>query len=110
MPVRIVTDSTSDIPPEVAQRLDVTVIAQNVHFGTETYKDNVTTTPDDFYSMLVQPGRSRKLRPARTPLTSLESIDGIVSIHVSSKISGTFGRAGRRHDFGEMPGRGDRFR
>ena len=47
MPVRIVTDSTSDIPPEVAQRLDVTVIAQNVHFGTETYKDNVTTTPDD---------------------------------------------------------------
>ena len=42
MAVRIVTDSTSDIRSEVAQRLDVAVIAQNVHFGTETYKDNVT--------------------------------------------------------------------
>ena len=95
MAVRIVTDSTSDFPKDTAQSLGVTVVAQNVHFGTETFKDNVTITPEDFYSML---GRGTEL-----PKTSQASpgefkevydelgadADGIVSVHVSSRISGT---------------------
>ena len=99
MPVRIVTDSTSDIPPEVAQRLDVTVIAQNVHFGTETYKDNVTITPDDFYSMLASSPELPKTSQAspgdfKNTFDELGvDADGIVSIHVSSKISGTYNSA-----------------
>ena len=96
MTVRIVTDSTSDLPKDTAQSLGVTVVAQNVHFGTETFKDNVTITPDDFYSMLA--------RSTELPKTSQASpgdfkdvydelgadADGIVSIHVSAKISGTY--------------------
>ena len=99
MAVRIVTDSTSDIPNDTARRLGVSVVAQNVHFGTETFKDNVTITPEDFYSML---GESSEL-----PKTSQASpgdfkevydelgadADGIVSVHVSSKISGTYNSA-----------------
>ena len=95
MTVRIVTDSSSDIPADVARRLDVTVVPQNVHFGTDTFEDNVTITPDQFYSML---SASREL-----PRTSQASpgrfmdvydklgrdADGIVSIHISSKLSGT---------------------
>ena len=53
MAVRIVTDSTSDIPIDLARSLGVTVVAQNVHFDTETFKDNVTITPDDFYLKLL---------------------------------------------------------
>ncbi len=99
MPVRIVTDSTSDIPPEVAQRLDVTVIAQNVHFGTETYKDNVTITPDEFYSMLASSPELPKTSQAspgdfKNTFDELGvDADGIVSIHESSKISGTYNSA-----------------
>ena len=99
MAVRVVTDSTSDFPKETAQSLGVTVVAQNVHFGTETFKDNVTITPEDFYSML---GESSEL-----PKTSQASpgdfkevydelgadADGIVSVHVSSRISGTYNSA-----------------
>ena len=99
MTVRIVTDSTSDFPKDTAQSLGVTVVAQNVHFGTETFKDNVTITPDDFYSMLA--------RSTELPKTSQASpgdfkdvydklgadADGIVSIHVSAKISGTYNSA-----------------
>ncbi len=99
MTVRIVTDSTSDLPKDTAQSLGVTVVAQNVHFGTETFKDNVTITPDDFYSMLA--------RSTELPKTSQASpgdfkdvydelgadADGIVSIHVSAKISGTYNSA-----------------
>ena len=97
--VRIVTDSASDIPGETARQLGVVVVAQNVHFGTQTFKDNVTITPDQFYSMLAE--------SAELPKTSQASpgdfkqvydelggdADGIVSIHISSKISGTYNSA-----------------
>ena len=52
MTVRIGTDSTSDIASDVARKLGNTVVAQNVHFGTRAFEDNVTITPDEFYSML----------------------------------------------------------
>ena len=99
MTLHIVTDSTSDIPADVAQELGVSVIAQNVHFGMKPYKDNVTITPEEFYSMLAE--------SPELPTTSQASpyefkemydrlgvdADGIVSIHVSSKISGTWNSA-----------------
>jgi DegV family protein with EDD domain len=95
MTVRIVTDSTSDIPNDTAGSLGVTVVAQNVHFGTETFKDNVTITPDDFYSMLAESTELPKTSQA-SPGDFKEvydelgaDADGIVSVHVSAKISGT---------------------
>ena len=99
MTVRIVTDSTSDLPAEVAERLGITVVAQNVHVGAETYKDNVTITPDDFYSMLASSEELPKTSQAspgdfKEVYDSLgEDADGIVSIHVSSELSGTYNSA-----------------
>ncbi len=95
MTIRVVTDSTSDLPKDVVERLGVTVVAQNVHFGTETYKDNVTITPEDFYKMLAEGPELPKTSQA-SPGDFKEvydelgaDADGIVSIHVSSKTSGT---------------------
>ena len=95
MTVRIVTDSTSDIPADLARGLGVTVVAQNVHFGARTFKDNVTITPDEFYSMLVESPELPKTSQA-SPGEFKEAYeragvdaDGIVSIHISSRISGT---------------------
>lgn len=93
MTVRIVTDSTCDITDDVAQELGVTVIAQNVHFGTRAFKDNVTITADRFYSMLADSSDLPKTSQAspgefKEVYDSLDA-DGIVSIHISSKISGT---------------------
>ena len=99
MAIAVVTDSASDIPPSVARRLGVAVVPLNVHFGTRTYKDNVTITADEFYSLLAE--------SAELPTTSLASpsdfmetydkldkcSDGIVSIHMSSKLSGTYNSA-----------------
>ena len=95
MTVRIVTDSTSDIDGGTAQGLGITVIAQNVHFGTLSFEDNVTITPDEFYGRLVtarelpttsqaSPGRFREVYEELG-----RDADGIVSIHISSRISGT---------------------
>jgi len=50
--VKLVTDSVSDLPPEVAKDLEITVIPLNVQFGYETYKDRVDLTAEDFYHKL----------------------------------------------------------
>ena len=99
MAVRIVTDSTSDLPGDVVERLGITVVAQNVHFGTETYKDNVTITPDTFFSMLASSKELPKTSQA-SPGEFKEvydqvgdGADGIVSIHVAAKLSGTYNSA-----------------
>ena len=41
MTVRVVTDSTADLPPALAQELGITVVPLNVHFGTEVYRDGL---------------------------------------------------------------------
>jgi len=39
--VKVVTDSCSDITPQLAQELGITVVPLYVQFGDETYRDNV---------------------------------------------------------------------
>ena len=100
MAVRIVTDSTADLPEGEAERLGVTVVAQNVHFGDRTYKDNVTITPDEFFPMLEESEELPKTSQAspgdfKQVYDSLgaDGADGIVSIHVTAKLSGTYNSA-----------------
>ena len=97
--VAVVTDSASDIPAAIAVRRRVAVVPLKVHFGTRTFEDNVNITPDEFYSMLAE--------SPELPTTSLASpsqfkeiydklgkyADGIVSIHLSSRLSGTYASA-----------------
>ena len=99
MTVRIVTDSTSDLPEDIVQRLGITVVPLNVHFGTDSFKDGVDLSADEFYDRL--------LNGPILPTTSQPSIgefaqtyeevagdaDGILSIHISSKVSGTYNSA-----------------
>ena len=99
MAIRIVTDSTFDIPADVARRLGVSVVAQNIHFGMQTFKDNVTITPEEFYSKLADSPELPKTSQAspgefKEVYDSLGvDADGIVSVHISSKISGTYNSA-----------------
>jgi len=51
--VKLVTDSVSDLPPEVAQELDITVIPLIVNFGGNSYMDRVELTAEEFYKKLV---------------------------------------------------------
>ena len=51
--VRIVTDSTADLPAGVAAALGITVVPCYVVFGTETYRDGVEPTVQQFYGKLL---------------------------------------------------------
>jgi DegV family protein with EDD domain len=93
--VRIVTDSTSDLPPELCQRLGIEVVPLNVHFGEVAYRDQIDLDADQFFRLLAQ---STELPKTSQPAVGLFeeayarlSADGsaIVSIHLSSKLSGT---------------------
>jgi DegV family protein with EDD domain len=52
--VKIVTDSLSDISPERAKELGITVVPLNVHFGDNVFKDGIELPPEDFYKKLVE--------------------------------------------------------
>lgn len=95
-PVAIVTDSTSDIPKAVAQKLGIRVIPLNVHFGDEVLLDGVTIQGDEFYRRLQSGGAFPKTsQPSAGAFGEVyrELIIGgakaIVSVHISSKVSGT---------------------
>ena len=86
MAVRVVTDSSSDLPSEMADQLGITIVPLNVHFGTEGFKDGMNLPTDRFYERL--------MTDREFPKTSQPSVcDGIVSVHVSSKLSGSFNSA-----------------
>jgi DegV family protein with EDD domain len=91
----IVLDSTSDYPDAPARFPNMRFVPLYVRFGDETYRDYVELGSDQFFEKL----RSSPVLPATsqpTPqdfLTAYENLAGyerIYSLHVSSKLSGTF--------------------
>lgn len=50
--VKMVTDSASDLTPEVIKDLEITVVPLHIQFGNETYKDRVDLSPEEFYDKL----------------------------------------------------------
>ena len=95
MAIKIVTDSTSDISPEVANDLGIIVVPVYVRFGEEVYRDGVDIDDDGFYhkltTSLVHPATSQPTPEdfARAYSDCSKKADGIISIHVSAKTSGT---------------------
>ena len=96
MTVKIITDSVSDLPPEIAKELGISVVPLSVRFGTEVYRDGIDLTSEQFYHKLV---RSKTL-----PTTSVaspgtfaelydklaEETDEILVIILSSKLSALY--------------------
>lgn len=53
MSVRIIVDSSADIPKTIIDLYDFKIIPLSVHFGEEEYLDSVTITSSEFYDKLV---------------------------------------------------------
>jgi DegV family protein with EDD domain len=48
--VKIISDSTSDLSPELYAKYDIAVIPLPVTLGTDSYLDRVSVTPEDLYN------------------------------------------------------------
>jgi DegV family protein with EDD domain len=99
MTVRVVTDSVSDIPADIVEELGITVVPAYVRFGNEVYKDGVELTTDEFFDRLMNgPEFPATSQPSvgdfsETYASVAEGAEGIVSVHVSSRVSGTVNSA-----------------
>ena len=99
MAIRVVTDSVSDIPADIVEELGITVVPAYVRFGNEVYKDGVELTTDQFFDRLMNgPEFPATSQPSvgdfsETYASVAEGADGIVSVHVSSRVSGTVNSA-----------------
>jgi len=95
--VHIVTDSTADIPKKLVEQYNITVVPLKVHFSEQTYLDGVTIQASEFYDKLQQSSVLPKTSQP-TPMEFMniynsivkDSDDVIISIHLSSALSGTF--------------------
>ncbi|GAB7388093.1 DegV family protein [Bacillaceae bacterium] len=98
MKVRIVTDSTADLPPHLLERWNVSVVPLKVTVGGVTYLDGKTITPKRFYELLRSAGEfPATSQPA--PADFLETYrriaeeEGedvqIISLHLAAALSGT---------------------
>jgi DegV family protein with EDD domain len=94
----IVLDSTADFPDAQIRFPNMRVVPLYVRFGEQSFRDYVELDPHDFYARLkVAPELPSTSQP--TPedfLSTYAALDGyerIYSLHISSKLSGTFGSA-----------------
>jgi DegV family protein with EDD domain len=97
MTVRIVTDSTADISPQQAQSLGITIIPLTIFFGEDAYLDEIELDNAGFYTKLQESEVfPRTSQPSPTVFQEAYirlidgGADGILSVHISSKLSGTY--------------------
>ena len=99
MTVKIVTDSSADLPSPVIEELGITVVPLYVRFGETVYGDRVDISEDEFYHRLQHdPVHPNTVQPTPQDFAEVyqklsQKADGIVSIHISSKLSGTYNSA-----------------
>jgi DegV family protein with EDD domain len=99
MTVRIVTDSTCDLPGDVVADYGLTVVPLVVSLGDEEFVDGPDLDLDDFYARLrAFTGAPRTSQPSvERFIEAYDGLandgDGVVSIHISSRMSGTLNSA-----------------
>lgn len=100
--VRIVTDSTCDLPPEMVREYGIIVVPLNVHIGEETYLDRVELTTEEFHRRLSNwpagcplPTTSRPAEEVFEEIYKklLKEGETVVSLHHSAKLGNTFSSA-----------------
>jgi len=98
-PVKVVVDSTADLPPEVVTDLGITVIPCLIRFGDQTFREDVDMSRAEFYARLqTDPHFPGTASPPpgvfeETYRRLAAEADTIVSIHLSAQHSGIFNAA-----------------
>jgi DegV family protein with EDD domain len=96
--IRVVTDSSCDIPESLMRQLDITAVPLHIRWGNRTFLDRVNITPDEALSRM----RSGEILDSEAPSVEefsrtyrslRDTCDGVISIHLSSRLSETYSNA-----------------
>jgi len=111
MTVRIVTDSTSDLPPELARELDITVVPVYVSMRGRSYRDGVDISLDEIYRKMIEGGTPvTTSQPAPADFAEaygrlLKEADNIISVTLTSRLSGVYSSALQGREMAGAKGR-----
>jgi len=94
--MRIVTDSTVDLPQELLDKYKIKIVPLKIQLGSETFVDHYGIKPVEYYRRL----RASEFFPTTTQPSPQDFIDAykeaasdddfVLSVHISSKLSGTY--------------------
>ncbi|RFU63955.1 DegV family protein [Peribacillus glennii] len=96
MKTAVVTDSTAYIPKDVREKYHIHMIPLNVIIGQEAYREEIDLSADDFYEEIKKADKlPTTSQPAIGQFVELfeelsKDYDAVISIHLSSGISGTY--------------------
>ena len=96
--IRIVTDSTCDLPAALLSEHRVVVVPVNIQFDHERYQEGVTLTAASFYQKVAAHNRPPttsqpsigQFQAAYRPLQADPDTEAILSIHITGNLSGTY--------------------
>ncbi len=94
--IHVVTDSGSDLPQEVREKYDIHIVPLTIQFGEEIYLDGIELGAESFYQKLKETSNlPSTCQPSPADFVKCyESIskpgDHIISVHLSSELSGTY--------------------
>ncbi len=94
--IGIVTDTACDLPQNILDEYQISRIPFGINFGSKSYLDSLTISPERFYSLLKK-DKDHPLSSQPSPAVvkhSLEYIashfDQVIAIHISDKLSGIY--------------------
>ncbi len=94
--IHVVTDSGSDLPKSTREQYNIHVVPLSIQFGEEIYRDGVELSADQFYHRLTESADlPSTCQPSPADFVKCyeeisEPGDQIISVHLSSKLSGTY--------------------
>lgn len=104
MKIKIITDSTSDIPKGLSSELGIEIVPLTVNFGDLSYKDQIDLTSEEFFEKLgesdVMPTTSQVSIGEFVEIfeSNLKEYDELIVINLSSELSGTYNAAVQAKD------------
>lgn len=95
--IKVIMDSAGDLPAKLLKSLDIRIVPVNISFSDRTYLDKVDIDDDTFYArVLKEKSLPKSAQPsphqfaeAYLQVARETGATDIISIHVSSKLSGT---------------------
>ncbi len=100
MTVKVVTDSTADLPPDLVEEFNIEIVPAYTRFGEEVFKDGVDISRDQFYKRLLSDAvHPSTIQPSPQDFIDVfnrlakQGAEGIISVNISSPLSGTYNSA-----------------
>ncbi len=95
-PIGLVTDTASDLPPELLDKYQIMQIPFGLNIGSRYYLDKLTINTERFYQLL-KSSKSHPVSSQPSPNTvkgvldfAAENYENVIAVHISDKLTGMY--------------------